>query len=65
MGRVSRQSGKRWTRGVNPGVAADTLVGLASLVLDKNYFEFNDKIYRQKLGTAIRQSLLRPMLIFS
>ena len=25
----------------------------ASLVLDNNYFEFNDKIYRQKLGTAI------------
>ena len=25
---------------------------LASLVLDNNYFEFNDKIYRQTLGTA-------------
>ena len=37
----------------NPEVATDTLVGLASLVLDNNYFEFNDKIYRQKLGTAI------------
>ena len=37
----------------NPGVATDTLVGLASLVLDNNYFEFNDRIYRQKLGTAI------------
>ena len=33
--------------------ATDTLVGLASLVLDNNYFEFNDKIYRQALGTAI------------
>ena len=40
-------------RRVNPGVATDTLLGLASLVLDNNYFEFNDKIYRQKLGTAI------------
>ena len=28
-------------------------VGLASLVLDNNYFEFNNMIYRQKLGTAI------------
>ena len=37
----------------NPEVATDNLVGLASLVLDNNYFEFNDKIYRQKLGTAI------------
>ena len=37
----------------NPGVAYDTLVGLASLVLENNHFEFNDRIYRQKLGTAI------------
>ena len=37
----------------NPGVATDTLVGLASLVLENNYFEFNDRLYRQKLGTAI------------
>ena len=40
-------------RRVNPTVATDTLVGLASLVLKNNYFEFNNKIYRQKLGTAI------------
>ena len=37
----------------NPGVATDTLVGLASLVLENNYFEFNDRFYRQKLGTPI------------
>ena len=37
----------------NPGVATDTLVGLASLVLENNYFEFNDRLHRQKLGTAI------------
>ena len=37
----------------NPGVATVTLVGLASLVLENNYFEFNDRFYRQKLGTAI------------
>ena len=36
-----------------PGVATDTLVGLASLVLENNYFEFNDRFYRQKMGTAI------------
>ena len=34
-------------------MATDTMVGLASLVLDNNYFEFNDLIYRQKLGIAI------------
>ena len=37
----------------NPGVATDTLVGLASLVLENNYFEFIDRLYRQKLRTAI------------
>ena len=37
----------------NPGVATDTLVGLASLVLENDYFQFNDRFYRQKLGTAI------------
>ena len=40
-------------RRVNPTVAAGTLVGLASLVLKNNYFEVNNKIYRQKLGTVI------------
>ena len=37
----------------NPGVATDTLVGLASLVLENNYFEFNDRFHRQNMGTAI------------
>ena len=40
-------------RRLDPVVATDTLVGLASLVLNNNYFEFNTRIYRQKLGTAI------------
>ena len=34
-------------------MATDTLVGLASLVLENNHFEFNDKFYRQKLSTTI------------
>ena len=38
---------------VNSTVATDTLVGLASLVLNDNYFEFNGKIYRQKQGAGI------------
>ena len=28
-------------------------MGLASLVLENDYFEYNDRFYRQKLGTAI------------
>ena len=31
----------------------EDLVDLARLVLDNNYFEFDDKIYWQKVGTAI------------
>ena len=38
---------------VNSTVTTDTLDGLASLVLNDNYFEFNGKIYSQKQGTAI------------
>ena len=34
-------------------MTTDTLVGLASFVLNNNYIEFNGKIYRQKQGTAI------------
>ena len=41
----------------NLGVAADTLVGLASLLLGKDYFEFNNRIYRQKSGMAIGTKL--------
>ena len=36
-----------------PEVATETIVELASLVLENNYFEFNDMVFRQKLGTAI------------
>ena len=31
----------------------EDLVSLARLVLENNYFEFDEKIFRQKLGTAI------------
>ena len=34
-------------------MATDTLVGLESLVLENNYFEFNDRFYRQTLSIAI------------
>ena len=31
----------------------DEFISLARLVLENNYFEFDEKIFRQKLGTAI------------
>jgi hypothetical protein len=31
----------------------DELVSLAKVVLENNYFEFDEKLFRQKLGTAI------------
>ena len=34
-------------------VTAEDLVILAKVILDNNYFEFDNNIYRQKLGTAI------------
>ena len=34
-------------------VATETIVELASLILEKNYFKVNDRVFRQKLGTAI------------
>ena len=31
----------------------DRLVALAKMTLENNYFEFDEKVFRQKLGTAI------------
>ena len=35
-------------------VLVEELVDLAKIILENNYFEFDDNIYGQKLGTAIR-----------
>ena len=37
----------------NPGVSTSSLVNLAKVVLENNVFEFDGKVYKQKLGTAI------------
>ena len=37
----------------NPSISTESLVGLGKLVLDSNVFEFDGKVYKQKLGTAI------------
>ena len=34
-------------------LTVDDVINLAWVILENNYFEFNGKIYRQKLGTAI------------
>lgn len=34
-------------------IPQDDLIKMAKLVLENNYFEFNEKVFRQKLGTAI------------
>jgi hypothetical protein len=39
-----------WTEWELP---VEDLVSLARLILENNYFEFDEKIFRQKLGTAI------------
>ena len=39
--------------GLEKRVPVEELVDLAKLILENNYFEFEDKIYHQKLGTAI------------
>ena len=43
----------RWIEGQYLEVATESLVELASLVLENSYFEFNYRVFRQKLGTAI------------
>ena len=34
-------------------IGSDDLIDLARFILENDFFEFEDKIYRQKLGTAI------------
>ncbi|CAB4036908.1 Hypothetical predicted protein, partial [Paramuricea clavata] len=35
------------------GLSVDDLIDLAKIILDNNYFKFSEKVYKQKLGTAI------------
>ena len=35
------------------GLSLDDLIDLTKIILDNNYFEFSEKVYKQKLGTAI------------
>lgn len=40
----------------------EDLVGLARDILENNYFEFNETIYRQRMGTAIETVKFAPVL---
>ena len=37
----------------NPSMSSESLVSSGKLVLDSNVFEFDSKVYKQKLGTAM------------
>ena len=44
----------------NKEVTTDTLVELADIVLKNNYFQFLDKTFKQKQGTAIGTKFAPP-----
>ena len=44
-------------------MTTDTLVELADIVLKNNYFQFLDKIFKQKRGTAIGTKFAPPYSI--
>ena len=53
LGLTLRMHWEALGRRLSPGVLIDTLVRLASLLLDNNNFELDDKIYRKKQRRAI------------
>ena len=49
----------------NETVSTESLIELAELVLENNYFEFNDRFRKQKEGTTIRTNFAPLMPLFS
>ena len=47
----------------NKNVTTDTLIELAELVIQNNYFEFNERYLKQMQGTAIRTKFAPPYAI--
>ena len=47
----------------NKNVSTDTLIELAELVLQNNYFEFNEQYLKQIRGTAIGTKFVPPYAI--
>ena len=48
----------------NKELTTDTLVELADVVFKKNYFQFLEKIFKQKRGTAIGTKFAPPIFHF-
>jgi hypothetical protein len=46
------------------GLSVDDLIDLDIIILDNNYFEFSEKVYKQKLGTAIGTKFAPALQIF-
>ena len=44
----------------NKQISSDTLAELAEIVLKNNIFEFDEKTFKQKRGTAIRTTFAPP-----
>ena len=47
----------------NKHVATDTLIEVAEIVLQNNYFEFNERYFKQKRGTTIESKFATPFAI--
>ena len=47
----------------NKQISSDTLAKLAGIVLENNIFEFDEKTFKQKRGTAIGTKFAPPYAI--
>ena len=48
---------------LDPTISTDSIVELAEIVLKNNVFEFNDRVLKQKQGTAIGTKMAPPYAI--
>ena len=63
MGKVLLLSISFWKLGGNKQISSDTLAELAEIVLKNNIFEFDEKTFKQKRGTAIGTKFAPPYAI--
>ena len=67
---IPNEEGMRFLKNVlekktNKNVFTDILIELAELVLQNNYFEFNDRYLKQTQGTATGTNLFHHMQLFT
>ena len=60
MGKVLPLSIGFWKLGRTTQISSDTLAELAEIVLKNNIFEFDEKTFKQKRGTAIGTKFAAP-----